>query len=189
MVWAGDVSIRRSRSFASSSCLECSQSYGDCVSDKRNLKIAVAWLHKWSKSVGEVVQWTAHEMTSHNSISSVEKYSGFHSPPLFHESEEERFRDVKWRNSETQYQSCRRCERLNASDHGAVSGPEIFSCCRENEARSRSSCPTSQTSPPEVLGSCHLFKCERARKTYLKDYLVELKGQLPYSGPQMVAGL
>lgn len=38
---------------------------------------------------------------------------------------------------------------------------------------------------PKVCESCHLFKCESARKSYLKDYLMaasslaELKGQLP----------
>lgn len=39
--------------------------------------------------------------------------------------------------------------------------------------------------PPEVHESCYLFKCESARKSYLKDYLMaisslaEPKGQLP----------
>lgn len=38
---------------------------------------------------------------------------------------------------------------------------------------------------PKVRESCHLFKCDSARKSYLKDYLMaasnlaELKGQLP----------
>lgn len=53
----------KQRSLASSSCLECSQSYGDCVCEETSFQIAVAWLHKWSKSDGEALQWAAHEMT------------------------------------------------------------------------------------------------------------------------------
>lgn len=59
-------SVRR-RSLASSSC-PSALSYGDCVSEETSFQIAVAWLHKWSKSNGEVLQWTAHKMTSHNCI-------------------------------------------------------------------------------------------------------------------------
>lgn len=53
----------KQRSLASSSCLECSQSYGDCVCGETSFQIAVAWLHKWSKSDGEALQWAAHKMT------------------------------------------------------------------------------------------------------------------------------
>lgn len=53
----------KQRSLASSSCLECSQSYGDCVCEETSFQIAVAWLHKWSKSDGEALQWAAHKMT------------------------------------------------------------------------------------------------------------------------------
>lgn len=53
----------KQRSLASSSCLECSQSYGDCVCEETSFQITVAWLHKWSKSDGEALQWAAHEMT------------------------------------------------------------------------------------------------------------------------------
>lgn len=52
----------KQRSLASSSCLECSQSYGDCVCEETSFQIAVAWLHKWSESDGEALQWAAHKM-------------------------------------------------------------------------------------------------------------------------------
>lgn len=37
-------------------------------SEETSFQIAVAWLLKWSESKGEVLQWAAHKMTSHNYI-------------------------------------------------------------------------------------------------------------------------
>lgn len=201
-MWAAVGSIKQ-RPLAPSSCLECSQSYGDCVCEETSFQIAVAWLRKCSKSSGEVLQWAEKYiyqwrgkskalMTAHLVIFPNHEGNGL--------KKLETTRRVKQRLAAPAWKwiSLPLCKRrgLCACAHNVIclynSAETLNGSCWWIEALRRSSRLTSELNPPRSARPATSLRCESARESYLKDYLMaassssELKGQLPETAaPQM----